>query len=135
MTVKEFSPAFFTINERDRVIIATVTEGSLTDEDNIEQFGVELNQTVEGYGSYWLALNLQNVRLISSSAIGKLISLHRNLHRHHGRLVICGINDPIQNVLQTAKLSDYFHIVPGVEEAEARLSRDATTKVDTPKPR
>ena len=137
MTIKEFKPAFFSIQDRDSIVVATVTETSLTEEDNIEQFGVELNQTIESYGTYWLALDLQHVKYMSSSAIGKLIGLHRNLHRHQGRLVISGVTGTIQNILQTAKLIDYFHIVPGSDDAVERLSRDATTQLPGPnaKPR
>ena len=40
--------------------------------------------------------------------VGKLISLHRNLHRRDGRLVICGVHGMVEDVLQTARLTDYF---------------------------
>ena len=104
-------------------MIATVTQSSLGEEDNIEQFAVELNQLIENCGCHWLALDLSQVKLITSSAIGKLIALHRNLHRREGCLALCGVVGFVQGVLQTANLIDYFHIQPSVDEAVEMLKQ------------
>lgn len=125
MPLQEFKPALFTIEDRQPILVATVTGSSLSEEDNIEQFGVELNQTIESYNRKWLALDLKNVMLLTSSAMGKLIGLHRNLHRREGRLVICGISANVDTVLKTAKLSDYFHITPNVEDAVNLLLKES----------
>lgn len=124
MPPREFKPTYFAIEDRDSVLIATVTGASLSEEDNIEQFGVELNQIIEIYSTNWLALNLRSVTLMTSSAIGKLIAMHRNLHRREGRLHLCGLSPTVESVLKTAKLIDYFHISPSVDEAVAVLTQE-----------
>lgn len=101
-----------------------MTLSTLCEEDNIDQFAVELNQIIEGFGSPWLVLDLHQVTLMTSSAVGKLIGLHRNLRRHDGRLAICGLNGMIRNVFQTAKLIDYFHVELTVDEAVDLLMRE-----------
>lgn len=117
MVSNDFRPAFFTVDDRGAVLVATVTEPCLRDEDNIEQFGVELNQAIEHYGVVWFVLDLSLVTLISSSAIGKLIGLHRGLHRQNGRLALCGISGTVQKVLQTAKLIEYFNVSATASDA------------------
>jgi anti-sigma B factor antagonist len=127
MSLQEFKPAYFTIEDRSPIIVAVVTRPRLCEEDNIEQFGVELNQLIDNYGCLLLVLNLQQVTLITSSAVGKLIALHRNLHRRDGRLALCGVEGMIRNVFQTAKLIDYFHITPDVDAAVELLARAPST--------
>lgn len=131
MASNDFKPAFFTVEDRGSILIATVTESCLRDEDNIEQFGVELNQTIENYGVVWFVLDLQHVTLISSSAIGKLIGLHRGLHRRQGRLALCGLTATVHKVLQTAKLIDYFNVASTVNDAVESL-KEALREGDAP---
>ncbi len=117
MALQEFKPAHFYLEFCDAIAVAKVTATRLCEEDNIEQFGVELNQTIESFGSFRLVLDLSPVTIITSSAIGKMIGLHRNLHRRDGMLVLCGVSPVVHNVLATAKLNDYFHITPTVDAA------------------
>lgn len=117
MALQEFKPTQLILEFCDDIAIAKVVPTRLCEEDNIEQFGVELNQTIESFGSFRLVLDLSQVTIITSSAIGKMIGLHRNLHRREGMLVLCGILPVVYNVLATAKLNDYFHIVPTVDDA------------------
>ena len=114
MPLQEFHPAFFSTELRSDVLVATVNECTLGEEDNIELFGRELNQMIEGFRNVRLVLDLKHVSLLTSSAIGKLIGLHRNLHRRQGRLVLCGLAPIIDDVLRTAKLIDYFHVADDV---------------------
>jgi anti-anti-sigma factor len=59
---------------------------------------------------------------VTSAALGKLISLHRNLHRREGRLVVCGVQGMVADVLQTARLTDYFTMATTADEAVALLN-------------
>ena len=126
MSVQSFKPAYFTIDETVPVAVATVTRSSLSDEDNIEEFGVELNRLVDHFNCRWLALDLQNVNLITSAAVGKLIGLHRNLHRRDGQLTLCGIRGVTQSVFHSARRLDYFHVTPSVAEAIEQLIQAKT---------
>lgn len=137
MALQEFKPVYFSLEFCEAIAIARMTQSRLCEEDNIEQFGVELNQTIESYGSFRLVLDLSPVTIITSSAIGKMIGLHRNLHRREGMLVLCGVSTVVQNILATAKLNDYFHIVSTVEEALDLIhSKEATIESSvTVKPR
>ena len=88
MSLHDFKPVHFTIEERPPVVLAIMVRSSLSEEDNIEEFGSELNQLVDNYGCQWLVLDLGKVSLLTSSAVGKLIVLHRTLHRRNGPCVV-----------------------------------------------
>ena len=121
MSLHDFKPVHFTIEERPPVVLAIMVRSSLSEEDNIEEFGSELNQLVDNYGCQWLVLDLGKVSLLTSSAVGKLIVLHRTLHRRNGRLAMCGVNSGITDVFETARLSDYFHLTSTVDQAVDQL--------------
>ena len=127
MSLHDFNPAYFTTEEIRSVFVVTVTRTRLCEEDNIEQFGVELNQLVDHFSCHWLAIDLSQVTLITSAAVGKLIGLHRNLHRRGGRLVLCGIAGITQTVFESARLIDYFHVTSSVDEAIEQLIKAKST--------
>jgi anti-sigma B factor antagonist len=102
-------------------VVVTVTRPRLCEEDNIEQFGVELNQLVDHFGYRWLAIDLHQVTLITSAAVGKLISLHRHLHRRDGQLALCGVTGFTLTVFESARLIDYFHVTTSAEDAVEQL--------------
>ncbi len=134
MSLQDFNPAYLTVEDRASIVIATVTQSSLCEEDNIEQFGVELNQAIERFGSNWLVLDLRYVTMMTSSAVGKLIGLHRHLHRREGKLSLCGVKGMIHSVLQRAKLIDYFHIESEVDEAADLLVQARNASEGSPIP-
>jgi anti-sigma B factor antagonist len=117
----DFKSAFLTIEDRSPVVVAHLTKQRLTEEENIEQLGQDFSILVEHYGCRKLVVDLEVVNLATSSALGKLISLHRNLHRRDGSLVLCGVKGMLLDVLHTANLIDYFGVADSVEEAVARL--------------
>ena len=132
MTLHDFRPVHFTIEERPPVVVAIMVRSSLSEEDNIEEFGSELNQLVDNYGCRWLVLDLGKVSLLTSSAVGKLIVLHRCLHRRNGCLVVCGVNSVITDVFQTAKLTDYFHLTSTVDQAVGQMIEAQSDKQPNP---
>ena len=123
--LSEFKPAYFTIDYRGAVVVAHIAKPGLSEEDNIEQLGQELSMLVEQYGCRKLVVNFQIVTLITSAALGKFIALHRNLHRREGRLVLCGVAEMMQDVLNATKLNEYFTLTATPDEAVSLLSEGA----------
>ena len=124
--LNEFKPAYFTIDDRDAVVVARIAKAGLSEEDNIEQLGQELSMLVDQFGCRRLAVNFEIVTLITSAALGKFIALHRNLHRRDGRLVLCCVADMMQDVLNATKLNEYFTVTATADEAVALLSEGAS---------
>ena len=117
MSLGDFKSAFMTLEEQGPVVIAHITRPNLSEEENIEELGQEFSTLVEHYGCRLLAVDMQAVSLITSAALGKLISLHRNLHRRDGRLVVCGVHGMVQDVFLTARLTDYFTMATSTDAA------------------
>lgn len=122
--LSDFKPAYFDVDERGAVVVAHITRPGLSEEENIEQLGQELTMLVDQFGCRKLAVNFEVVSLITSAALGKFISLHRNLHRREGRLVLCGVASMVKDVLDATRLSEYFSLTKTIDEAVALLSGD-----------
>lgn len=121
-SISEFKPAFMTLEERGRVVVARISRPQLSEEDNIEELWQEFLVLVEHFGCRRLALDLNFVNMVTSAALGKLISLHRNMHRRDGRLVVCGVQGMVQDVMLTARLTDYFTMATSVDDAVVLLT-------------
>lgn len=124
-SLSEFKPAFMTLEERGPVVVAHISRPNLSEEENIEELGQEFTTLIEHFGCRLLAVDMNFVSLVTSAAIGKLISLHRNLHRREGRLVVCCVQGMVQDVLSTARLTDYFTMAKTTDDAVALLGNAA----------
>ena len=105
-----FPSTFFSVaRDGDRHLV-TVERDQLTDEDNLEQFGQDFNLLIEKHEVMKFALLLSRVKYMTSSAIGKLITLHRKVNRLGGTLVLCELNPDVSETLGTAQLLTYFNV-------------------------
>lgn len=124
MTLSQFTPLYFELEEAQNVTIARFVVPRLTDEENIEQLGHELFALVEQFDRRKIVLNMMAVQYVTSSVLGKLITLHRKLHRNDGALVLCSMLPPVLDVMRTSRLLDYFTVAADCPEAIAVLIRD-----------
>ncbi len=112
-----FQSTFFTVEQCGTVAVVTVNRVQLTDEDNLEQFGQDFHLLIEKLESSKLILKLGVVRYMTSSAIGKLITLHRRVNRSGGALVLCELTRDVQATLEAAKLLTYFTCCQDMDSA------------------
>ena len=110
------------LETRDDVIIATFTITELNDDANLEQLGHELFVLIDQFGCRKLIVDLSKIEFISSSAVGKIIKLHRKLDRVHGNLALCALSDTVTRALQTSNLLDYFNVADDVDAAMDMLN-------------
>ena len=89
MPFPDFHPAYFDVREDDGVTIACVSVPQLTEEENIEQMGQEVFTLIGQYECRRLVVDLSKVDYAKSAALGKLITLHRRMHRSDGPHVLC----------------------------------------------
>jgi len=113
----DYRPIYITIRKEYGILIVSFTLSMLTDDENIEQLGHELFMLVEHFGCRKMILSLQRVRYMTSSVLGKMISLHRKLHRDGGLLVVCNVGPEIDKVMRASRLINYFNFVDDVEAA------------------
>lgn len=117
MTSADFAPTYFSLESDGELAVARFAVPRLTDEDNIEQLGHELIAIVEKLQHRRVILDLKSIEYATSSVIGKWIMLHRKLDREGGKMVLCGVNPTLADILGTAKLLDYFTVTDSPDAA------------------
>jgi anti-sigma B factor antagonist len=113
---------YLKLQEHGDVLVAGFTMKLLNDEENIEQLGQELFSLVEQDNWLKFVLDLSNVEYLTSSVLGKLITLHRKLHRNQGKLVLIGLASGVDTILRTSKLLTYFTVAESLVAAIAQLA-------------
>lgn len=101
---------FFDCERDGDVVLLKVTKDQLTDEENLEQFGQELSFVAESHSPCRMVCDMSQVRYLTSSAIGKLISLHRKMSRANGRMILCSLQPTVKQILDTSHLLNYFEV-------------------------
>lgn len=112
-----FSTSFLKATFDGEICAAAVSRDQLTDEDNLEQFTQDLNLLIEKHEVRNLILQLSQVRYMTSSAIGKLIALHRKVNRSGGRMVLCELTPEVSEALSASRLLEYFSVEPDLDLA------------------
>lgn len=121
MPLSEFTPKYLNLQQADDAVIVGVAVDLLTEESNLEQFGHELFALVEQFGCRRLVVNLSEVRMVTSAGLGKMITLHRKMHRHQGTVVFCNLQGAVEEVLRTSRLITYLQVASDVDSALAAL--------------
>ncbi|GDY07580.1 hypothetical protein LBMAG52_10660 [Planctomycetia bacterium] len=116
------SNSYITLAEHGDVLVVGFKTRLLNDEENIEQLGQELFSLVEQANWLKLVLDLTNVEYLTSSVLGKLITLHRKLHRSQGKMVLFGLSEGVDSILRTSNLLTYFAVAENRDAAIAQLT-------------
>ena len=117
MRLEDFNSRFFEADASSGSVVATFFPGRLDEEHNVEELGQSLFQLIDQYGYRQVALDLTQTSFVTSAVLGKLITLHRRLHRADGRLVLCGLQQPVETVMRRSNLLSYFQVVDSRDDA------------------
>ena len=124
MGLEEFDSRFFQAEMVADCVVARFNDGPLDEEHNIEELGRSLFQLIDQHGFRRVAVDLSRTSFVTSAVLGKLITLHRRLHRVDGRLVLFGLQEPVEAVMRRSNLLGYFQVADSCDNALAWL--DAT---------
>jgi anti-anti-sigma factor len=117
-----FESHYFTFQVSGGVVVARCLLSNLSDEENIDPVGQELLTLVDKYECRRIVVDLSEVEYMTSAMVGKLIRVHRQLHRDGGKLVVCRLTPTVHDILHTSKLLNYFNIANSVEEASGMFA-------------
>ena len=117
MGLEDFNSRFFQADTSSGSVVATFFPGRLDEEHNVEELVQSLFQLIDQYGYRRVALDLTQTSFVTSAVLGKLITLHRRLHRADGRLVLCGLQQPVETVMRRSNLLNYFQVVDSRDDA------------------
>lgn len=118
MSLEDFEPAFFDVEQLGDAVVARFVNERLTDELNVERMGDELFSLTEQFQFKQVIVDMSKVVHMTSSSLGKLITMHRRLHRSQGRMVLCNLTEAVEDVLETSRLIDYFNVSNSIDDAQ-----------------
>ena len=113
------APRHLEVSEVGEVTVVRLTDRKVVDETNIQELGRELFSLVEEEQRKNLLLNFEAVGFLSSSALGKLITLDKKVKAHGGKLRLSNIRPEIYEVFAITKLNKLFEIKDNEAEALA----------------
>jgi anti-sigma B factor antagonist len=105
------------VSEVGDVTVVRFRDHKIVEDINIQELGQEIFHLVEGDGRDRLLLDFSAVDFLSSSALGKLITLDKKMKAHGGTLKLSNIRPEIYEVFIITKLNRLFDI--RADEAEA----------------
>lgn len=117
MDLSEFHPRYFEASEQDGLVVVNFSVSHINDEENIEELGHEVFALVDQLGFRKVAISMGTVEYLTSSVVGKLITMHRKLHRLDGQLVICDLTPGVHEILSASRLLTYFSVADTTADA------------------
>jgi anti-sigma B factor antagonist len=71
-----------------------------------------LGRLVDGLSQPDLVVDLQDVRYLTSTALGKLVALHKRVKAAGGRLTLMGVGDHVYEVFRVTRLHEILDVRP-----------------------
>jgi anti-sigma B factor antagonist len=106
-----------TVEEVKGVVIVRFKESDILDQINIQEIGEEMYSVVESTPNVKLVVDFRGVEYLSSTALGKLITLKKKIEAAHGKLRLASIKPEIMEVFRITRLDTIFEIKKDVAEA------------------
>jgi len=94
-----------------------ISEGTI-----VEAIQTTLTQLIENDPQQKIVIDFQRVELMSSATLGVLVRLYRDLAENGGRMVLCGLQPPVQKVFELTRLDQLFRIEQDLAAGLSRLA-------------
>jgi anti-sigma B factor antagonist len=111
MPVHPPGPSLEIARNSNHIVVRLVGCKSLH-EDNVHIVDGEVASLVEEREGQHLVLDLAAVEYLTSSALGKLVALHRRLRQQGGRLTVTNARDAVWEVFAVTRLNQVLEIQP-----------------------
>ena len=107
------------VEKKGEFTIIRFRDADILDQVNIHEMGSEMYGIVESSPGIKLIVDFEGVQYLSSSALGKLITLKRKVGEVSGTLKMCRIKPEIMEVFRITKLDTIFEIRADLDAAMA----------------
>jgi anti-sigma B factor antagonist len=105
------------LDKKGDVSVIRFKESDILDQINIQEIGEEMYRVADSTPGIKLVVDFKGVEYLSSTALGKLITLKRKVDAQNGEIRLCHIKEAILEVFSITKLDTIFTIKPTLEEA------------------
>jgi len=114
--VQEINPSTFTIEQHSQICVCKFCNHRLGADEATQRTWDDLLTTIRGLDVNHVVLDLSNVVFLSSTSLGKLISLQVKLRQRNAKLTLCGLSDDIAGVFQVSRLNQVLDCRKTVDE-------------------
>ena len=99
------------------IAVARFTRRRILQEESVQAAGEQLLGLPENTGCRNVVLNFSKVEGMTTSLLGKLVATHRKIEQAGGRLVLCEVGEPLQEIFALCKLPQILSIYEQEQEA------------------
>jgi anti-anti-sigma factor len=115
-----------TANIDQNVLVLTITETELQDENLAAALGEELLDAVTEFTVSKVVIDMQRLNYMSSVAFRPLLRLRSKLQETGGRMILCGLSPVVGDIFYTTKMLN----TSGVFEAPFQMEADVAAAVN-----
>jgi len=101
------------------VTVVNFRTSSILDALQVQQIGEALYDLVDTRALTKIVVDFSDVKFLSSSALGVLITLHRKAAAIKGRVVLCGLRPELRRVFEISRLDKLLDLHETEEQALA----------------
>ena len=112
--------AGLSVEQSGEVLIARFPSGVRLTGQLADAVGERLATVLEGTGNR-LLFDFENVRLITSNMLGRLVELNRMADQSGGRIALCNLKPDIAKIFEITKLQQVLAIYDSESEALSSL--------------
>ena len=107
----------------DDITVLRIKAPMLRDDEETDALFHQTYSTVEDAGRVKVVVNVDSVVFLSSMGIGRLVTLMHKVRTAGGRLVLCKLARPIEELLQKMHLTEILLVYPDEREAIQSFAR------------
>ncbi len=111
------SPVQVVVQRFKGVTVVNLGDTALLDAQQIQQLADQLYQLIDKQDRRNLILDFSEVKLLSSSILGVLVTLRKKAEQAKGRLALCGLRKELLKVFRITKLHKLFEFYGNEEKA------------------
>jgi len=123
------------VSEVGEVTVVRFRDRRITEDCDLDKLGEELFRLVEGEHRKKLVVSLASVDLLTSAALGMLITLRKKTNARGGGLKLSDLGPEIANVFSVTRLDSLFdieedvaHAVAGFQAASSGLGENGRSR-------
>lgn len=116
----------FTKNKEDKFTSVTLKDNKLNtlNAPELKSEFVVINSEGERY----IILDLSNIEFVDSSGLSAILTANRLCKNSNGSLVLTGLQENVQKLINISQLDDILNIVPSMTEAVDFVHMDVIEK-------
>ncbi len=116
------SSEFFQLEQSGEATVVTVQTPRISEGEGIDRFFADLDSLVKN-GHTRIVLDLHQVQLVSSRALGKLVAFQRRLEQLGGWIRMCRLSSYLQELFRLTQLGKLFAVYPDRQQALQDLAQ------------